>query len=75
VNKPLLPAVAGSLRGLIEDMNLHGFSEKTQRYYIRIVSRFAAFLSRSPDTATPEDIRRWQLHLSELGMNPPGDRA
>ena len=38
MNKPLTPA-AGSL---IEDISLRGFSEKTQRYYIRIVSRFAA---------------------------------
>jgi site-specific recombinase XerD len=72
MNKPLLSAAAGSLRGrLIEDMNLRDFTEKTQRYYIRIISRFAAFLGRSPDTATPEDMRRWQLYLSELGMNPP----
>jgi site-specific recombinase XerD len=72
MNKPLPPAAAGSLRErLIEDMSLRGFSEKTQRYYIRIVSRFAAFLGCSPDTATPEDIRRWQLHLSQLGTNPP----
>jgi hypothetical protein len=66
MNKPLPPAVAGSLRArLIEDMNLRGFTEKTQRYYIRIISRFAAFLGRSPDTATPEDMRRWQLYLSD----------
>jgi len=72
MNNPLPPAAAGSLRErLIEDMSLRGFSEKTQRYYIRIVSRFAAFLGRSPVTATPEDIRRMQLHLSELGTNPP----
>jgi len=72
MNKPLPPAVAGSLRGrLIEDMSLRGFTEKTQHHYIRIISRFAGFLGRSPDTATPEDMRRWQLHLSELGMNPP----
>jgi integrase/recombinase XerD len=56
---------------LIEDMNLRGFSVKTQRYYIGIVARFAAFLGRSPNTATPEDIRRFQLHQSELGMNAP----
>jgi site-specific recombinase XerD len=72
MNKPLPPAVAGRLRGrLIEDMNLRGFTGKTQRYYIRIISRFAAFLGRSPDTATAEDLRRWQLYLAELGMNPP----
>jgi integrase/recombinase XerD len=72
MNKPLPSAAAGSLRGrLMEDMSLRGFTEKTQRYYIRIVSRLAAFLGRSPDTATAEDLRRWQLHLSELGLNPP----
>ena len=47
MNKPLPPAAAGSLRErLIEDMSLRGFSEKTQRYYIRIVSRFGVFLGR-----------------------------
>lgn len=50
-------------------MNLRGFTAKTQHYYI--LSRFAAFLSRSPDTAAAEDIRRFQLHLSELGTNAP----
>src|SRR4051812_15811895 len=72
MNQCLPPAATGSLRErLIEDMSLRGFSEKTQRYYIRIVSRFAAFLHRSPDTATREDIRQWQLHLSDIGTNPP----
>jgi integrase/recombinase XerD len=72
MNKPSLPAAGGTLRQrLIEDMNLRGFTAKTQHYYIRIVSRFAVFLSRSPDTAITEDIRRFQLHLSELGVNAP----
>jgi integrase/recombinase XerD len=72
MNQPLPRAAAGTLRHrLIEDMNLRGFSAKTQRYYIGIVARFAAFLSRSPDTATAEDIRRFQRHQSELGGNAP----
>jgi hypothetical protein len=50
-----------------EDMTVRGFSEKTCRYYIRIVAGFATFLGRSPDTATAEDIRRFQVHQSELG--------
>ena len=37
----------------------------TQRGHIHSCKRFAAFLKRSPDTATAEDIRRFQLHLSE----------
>jgi len=43
---------------LIEDMSLHALRRK-RGCYIRIVSRFVAFLGRSPDTATPEDTRRW----------------
>lgn len=56
----------------IEDMTVRGFTEKTRRSYIRIVAGFAAFLGRSPDTATTEDIRRFQVHQSELGMHAPG---
>jgi integrase/recombinase XerD len=59
MNKRLPSTGANKLRQrLAEDMNLRGFSAKTQRYYIGIVARFAAFLGCSPDTATPEDIRR-----------------
>jgi integrase/recombinase XerD len=72
MNKPLPRKGTSDLRQrLIDDMNLRGFSAKTQRYYIGIVARFAAFLGRSPNSATPEDIRRFQLHQSELGMNAP----
>jgi integrase/recombinase XerD len=43
---------------------------KTQSAYIRNVSRLAAFLKRSPDTATIEDLRRFQLHLVDQGTSP-----
>ena len=43
----------------------------SQRSHIHSCKRFAAFLKRSPDTATPEDIRRFQLHLSEIGLSIP----
>ena len=42
---------------MIEDMNVRGFSEKTRNDYIRNVGALAAFLGRSPDTATAEDLR------------------
>jgi len=69
----LSPAPASSRlrQRLIEDMTVRGFSEKTRRYYIRIVAGFAAFLGRSPDTATAEDVRRFQVHQSERGMHAP----
>jgi site-specific recombinase XerD len=41
----------------------------TQRGHIHTCKRFAAFLKRSPDTATTEDLRRFQLHLSETGLS------
>jgi site-specific recombinase XerD len=41
----------------------------TQRGHIRSCKRFAAFLKRSPDTATLDDVRRFQLHLAESGVS------
>ena len=56
---------------MIEDMSVRGFSEKTRNDYIRNVRAFAAFIGRSPDTATAEDLRRFQLHQSQTGVRPP----
>ena len=54
---------------MIEDMNARKLSAGTQRGHIHSCKRFAAFLSRSPGTATTEDIRRFQLHLAEAGVS------
>src|SRR5215831_6821911 len=56
---------------MIEDMSVRGFGEKTRNDYIRNVRAFAAFLGRSPDTATAEDLRLFQLHQTQVGMQPP----
>jgi integrase/recombinase XerD len=56
---------------MIEDMSVPGFSEKTRNDYIRNVRAFAAFIGRSPDAATAEDLRRFQLHQTQTGMQPP----
>lgn len=56
---------------MIEDMSLRNFSEKARKDYIRHVRAFAAFLGRSPDSATPDDLRRFQLHQSQNGVQPP----
>ena len=45
-------------RRMIEDMTVRNFSADTQRNYIRGVKNLAIFLARSPDTATPEELRR-----------------
>ena len=56
---------------MLNDMLVRKFSADTQREYIRAVKKLAAYLGRSPDTATPEDLRAFQLHLTETGANPP----
>jgi site-specific recombinase XerD len=54
---------------MIEDMKARRLAPGTQKGHIRGCRRFAAFLGRSPDTATAEDIRRFQLHLAESGIS------
>src|SRR5438270_9789836 len=54
---------------MIEDMNARKLCAGTQRGHISSCKRFAAFLKRSPDTVTLEDIRRFQLHLAETGAS------
>ena len=55
---------------MLEDMHMRKLAPKTQQTYIRVVSRFAKYLGRSPDTATAEDLRRYQLHLVDAGTSP-----
>lgn len=55
---------------MLEDMRMRKLAPKTQQSYIRVVSRFAKYLGRSPDTATAEDLRRYQLHLVDAGTSP-----
>jgi integrase/recombinase XerD len=52
-------------------MTVRGFKEDTRRDYVRHVRAFAAFIGRSPDTATAEDLRLFQLHQTQSGMQPP----
>ena len=55
---------------LIDDITARRFSEDTKRDYVRNVRKFAAFLGRSPDTATSEDLRRYQLHMAQQQASP-----
>jgi len=54
-------------RRMLEDMAVRKFTEKTRKNYIHHVANFAKFLGRSPDTATAEEVRRFQVHLTESG--------
>jgi site-specific recombinase XerD len=58
-------------RRMIEDMTIRKLAPKTQEGYIRTIKSFAAFLGRSPDTASLEEVRRFQLHLAETGAQSP----
>jgi integrase/recombinase XerD len=72
VTDPSHPSGSALRERMIEDMNVRGFTEDTRRDYIRCVRRFAAFIGRSPDTATAEDLRRFQVQQTQSGMQPPG---
>ena len=54
---------------MIEDMAARKLNPHTQRSHISSCKRFAAWLKRSPDTATPDEVRRSQLHLIESGAS------
>src|SRR5438552_7260557 len=62
-------AISPLRQRMIEDMSARKLCAGTQRGHIRSCKRFAAFLKRSPDTATAEDIRLFQLHLAETGAS------
>ncbi|WP_200953689.1 phage integrase N-terminal SAM-like domain-containing protein [Mesorhizobium sp. Root102] len=72
MHHPILDAVISPLRQrLIDDMNMRRFSRETQRNYLRDIGRLATFLGRSPDTATADDLRRFQIEQQEDGVPMP----
>ncbi len=54
---------------MIEDMAARKLNRHTQRSHISSCKRFAAYLKRSPETATADEVRRFQLHLIESGAS------
>jgi site-specific recombinase XerD len=54
---------------MLEDMALRKLAPTTQSHYLRAVINLTCFLGRSPDTASPEDLRRYQLHLVKTGTS------
>ena len=61
LDKPISPLH----QRMIDDMTARRFSEATRRDYARHIRNFEAFLGRSPETATCEDLRDYQLHVAE----------
>jgi site-specific recombinase XerD len=64
------PTVSPLRRRMTDDMRMRKFQSKTQTAYLRAVSKLGTFLQRSPDTATADDLRRFQLHLVDDGTSP-----
>ena len=56
-------------RRMTEDMTVRGFTACTQRGYLAAVKNFTVFFGRSPDQATAEDLRRFQLHMRSEGAS------
>src|SRR5208282_2677595 len=65
-NEPISPL----RQRMLDAMAVRNFSDKTRHDYIRHVRGFAAFLGRSPDTADADDLRRFQLHQRQNGVQP-----
>lgn len=67
---PIVPAATTPLRArMIEDMTARNLNRHTQRSHISSCKRFAAWLQRSPDMATADEVRLFQLHLIESGCS------
>lgn len=49
---------------MIEDMQVRNFSPQTQSTYVRQVSLFARYFSKPPDQLGPEEIRSYQVYLT-----------
>lgn len=55
---------------MLDDMRARKLAPKTQSHYLRAVRQFARYLGRSPDTASVEDLRNYQLYLVDQGTSP-----
>jgi len=56
---------------MIEDMRVARLQREDAQRLHSNVRAFAAFIGRSPDIAMAEDLRRFQLHQTQSGMQPP----
>ena len=64
------PSISPLRQRMIDDMRMRKLNPKTQTAYVRAVCNFTKYLGRSPDTATVEDLRNYQLHLVDAGTSP-----
>lgn len=65
------PSISPLRQRMIEDMRMRKLGDRTQEGYIRAVRYFTKYLGRSPDTATVEDLRNYQLYRLIAALRPP----
>ncbi len=68
--KAQTPSISPLRQRMIEDMRMRKLGDRTQEGYVRAVRYFTKYLGRSPDTATVEDLRNYQLYLVDHGISP-----
>ena len=51
---------------MIEDLQLHGFSERTQDSYLRAVRQLAVYFNKSPDQISEDELRQYFLYLMNV---------
>jgi integrase/recombinase XerD len=57
---------------MTEDLQVRNLSPHTQKSYLEQVSRFARYFSKSPEALGPEDIRAYQVYLTNEKKLAPG---
>lgn len=67
---PSIHAISPLRQRMVDDMRMRKLEPRTQEAHVRAVRKLAAHLKRSPDTATVEDLRNFQLHLVDTGASP-----
>lgn len=55
---------------MFEDMRMRKLELRIREAFIRAVRKLSKYLGRTPDTATVEELRNFQLHLVEQGVSP-----
>ena len=64
------PTVSPLRQRMTDDMRMRKFEPETQAAYLRAVTKLGKYLKHSPDIATADDLRRFQLHLIDDGTSP-----
>ena len=71
MNEILSRPISPLRQRMLDEMRIRQFSEKTQSDYIRHVKALADLIGRSPASATPDDLRAFQVRQRQAGVQPP----